>query len=79
MQRLPEPRWYDAPWAWWLITLAELVVAGVLAGTIVQALELDRRPWEFVVGGLILLVLVVANYRWLRYRRAMDHGRPSRG
>jgi hypothetical protein len=34
---------------------------------------------EFVVGGVILLVLVVVNYRWLRSRRAMDHGRPSNG
>jgi hypothetical protein len=79
MRRLAEPRWYDFPWAWWLITFVEAVVAGALAGAIVQALELDRRPWEFVVGGVILLVLVVANYRWLRYRRAMDRGRPSNG
>jgi hypothetical protein len=42
MQRLPEPHWYDSPWVWWLITLAEVMVAGVLAGAIVQALELDR-------------------------------------
>ena len=79
MQRLPEPHWYDSPWAWWLITLAEVVIAGALAGAIVQALELDRRPWGFVVGGVTLLVLVVANYRWLRYRRTMDQGRPSNG
>ena len=44
MQRLPEPHWYDSPWAWGLITLAEVVVAGALAGAIVQALEFDRRP-----------------------------------
>ena len=78
MQRLPEPHWYDSPWAWWLITFVEVVVAGLLTGTIVDALGLDA-PWGFVVGGVILLVLVVANYRWLHYRRAMDHGRPSNG
>ena len=79
MRRLPRPRWYDSPWAWWLITLAEVATAAVLTVAIVEALGLDHRPWDLVIGGVILAVSFIANYRWLRYRRAMDHGRPSNG
>jgi len=67
---MPRPRWYDNPAVWLGIQIAEwLVLRWLLLRLLPRDLS-GSLTVMILIGSL--LVVIVANYLWLRHLRARD-------
>lgn len=70
MPSMPRPRWYDNPVLWLGIQIGEwLVLRWLLLRLLPDDLS-GTASTAIVIGSLV--VVVVANYLWLRHLRTRD-------